>query len=185
MLGQIFYARLRTFFMSHLSIPVMNVFKNQCPHTVNAPGHFFFCGAAASTGPGPPHFEASRSHSDTKHSVGLLWTSDKPAAETTHNTQHWKQTSCPRWESNRQSQQASNRRPAPRTARPLESAPALLQMLIMWLTSLYCRHFYAPSKLCRFTSQCEVSLVHVFQPYCYSCLSKYGSNNVWCRMHYL
>jgi hypothetical protein len=26
--------------------------------------------------------EASRSHSDTPHSVGLLWTSDQPAAET-------------------------------------------------------------------------------------------------------
>jgi len=27
-------------------------------------------------------FEASRSHSDTPHSVGLLWTSDQPDAET-------------------------------------------------------------------------------------------------------
>jgi hypothetical protein len=26
--------------------------------------------------------EASRSHSDTTHSVGLLWTSDQPVAET-------------------------------------------------------------------------------------------------------
>jgi len=26
--------------------------------------------------------EASRSHSDTPHSVGLLWTSDQPVAET-------------------------------------------------------------------------------------------------------
>ena len=26
--------------------------------------------------------EASRSHSDTSHSVGLLWTSDQPVAET-------------------------------------------------------------------------------------------------------
>jgi len=26
--------------------------------------------------------EASRSHSDTLHSVGLLWTSDQPDAET-------------------------------------------------------------------------------------------------------
>jgi len=29
-------------------------------------------------GPGPPH---SRSHSDTPHLVGLLWTSDLPEAE--------------------------------------------------------------------------------------------------------
>jgi hypothetical protein len=27
-------------------------------------------------------FDASRSHSDTPHSVGLLWTSDQPVAET-------------------------------------------------------------------------------------------------------
>ena len=26
--------------------------------------------------------EASRSHSDTPHSVGILWTSDQPVAET-------------------------------------------------------------------------------------------------------
>jgi hypothetical protein len=28
------------------------------------------------------NIEASRSHSDTPHSVGLLWTSDQPDAET-------------------------------------------------------------------------------------------------------
>jgi hypothetical protein len=42
--------------------------------------------------------EASRSHSDTPHSVGLLWTSDQPDAETatytTHNN-HKRQTSMP------------------------------------------------------------------------------------------
>ena len=32
--------------------------------------------------------EASRSHSDTPHSVGLLWTSDQRDAETADNTQH-------------------------------------------------------------------------------------------------
>jgi hypothetical protein len=31
---------------------------------------------------------ASRLHSDTPHSVGLLWTSDRPIAETYDNTQH-------------------------------------------------------------------------------------------------
>jgi hypothetical protein len=42
--------------------------------------------------------EASRSHSDTPHSVGLLWTSDQPDAETSelyltaHDT-HKRQTS--------------------------------------------------------------------------------------------
>jgi len=42
--------------------------------------------------------ETSRSHSDTPHSVGLLWTSDQLVAEdlylTTHNT-HNRQTSMP------------------------------------------------------------------------------------------
>ena len=33
-------------------------------------------------GHGLPIVEASRSHSDTPHSVGLLWTSDQPVAET-------------------------------------------------------------------------------------------------------
>jgi hypothetical protein len=33
-------------------------------------------------GPRPHHFEASRSYSDTPHSVGFLWTSDQPLAET-------------------------------------------------------------------------------------------------------
>jgi hypothetical protein len=32
--------------------------------------------------------EASRSHSDTPHSVGLLWTSNQPDAETTTYTTH-------------------------------------------------------------------------------------------------
>jgi len=34
------------------------------------------------SGPGPPHIEASQSHSDTQHSVRLLWASDQPVAET-------------------------------------------------------------------------------------------------------
>jgi hypothetical protein len=32
--------------------------------------------------------EASRSHSGTPHSVGLLWTSDQPEADTAFLTQH-------------------------------------------------------------------------------------------------
>jgi len=41
--------------------------------------------------------EVPRSHTDTPHSVGLLWTSDRPVSETSpwqHNT-HKKQTSMP------------------------------------------------------------------------------------------
>jgi hypothetical protein len=33
-------------------------------------------------------YGTSRSHSDTPHSVGLLWTSDQPSAECSDNTQH-------------------------------------------------------------------------------------------------
>ena len=41
-----------------------------------------FCGTTAPFGPGPPDFEVSRSHSDTPHSVGWLWTSDQFVAKT-------------------------------------------------------------------------------------------------------
>jgi hypothetical protein len=51
--------------------------------------------------------EASRSHPDTPHSVGLLWTTDKPNAEnSTDNIQHAEET-----DSNPQSQQARGRKP--------------------------------------------------------------------------
>ena len=39
----------------------------------------------------PQCVEASRSHSDTPHSIGLLWTSDQPDAET-HTFQHSEET---------------------------------------------------------------------------------------------
>jgi hypothetical protein len=43
---------------------------------------FFFHGLTAAVGLGFLTVQVSRSHSDTPHSVGLLWTSDKPDAET-------------------------------------------------------------------------------------------------------
>jgi len=59
------------------------------------------------------------------HSVGLLWTSDQPVADTST----WRHTTLTRdrqpysqRDSNRQSQLASGRRPTPLTARPLGSA---------------------------------------------------------------
>jgi hypothetical protein len=44
----------------------------------------FSSGSTALYGPGPPRFvEFSRSHTlDTPQSIGLLWTSDQPVAET-------------------------------------------------------------------------------------------------------
>jgi hypothetical protein len=60
--------------------------------------------------------EASRSHSDTPHSVGLLWKSDQPVEET-YTWKHTKLTRdrhpCTRRDSNPQSQQASGRIPTP------------------------------------------------------------------------
>jgi len=38
-------------------------------------------GATAASAPWPPLMEASESHYDTPQSVGLLWTSDRPEAE--------------------------------------------------------------------------------------------------------
>jgi len=67
-------------------------------------------------GLGPLIIEASLSHSDTPHSVGLLWTSDQPDAETTtlQDTPLTRDRHpCPRRDSNTQSQQASGRRPTP------------------------------------------------------------------------
>jgi hypothetical protein len=54
---------------------------------------FFFNGSTAFWGPRPPRFvEASRLHTlDTPPSVGLLWTSDQPVAETS-TWQHTKLT---------------------------------------------------------------------------------------------
>jgi hypothetical protein len=60
--------------------------------------------------------EASRSHWDTPHSVGILWTSDQPVAETStwqHTTLTRDRHPCPRRGSNPQSQQASDCRPTP------------------------------------------------------------------------
>jgi hypothetical protein len=41
--------------------------------------------------PVPPHFEVSRSQSDTLHSVELPWTSDRTEAETLPEKKHAKQ----------------------------------------------------------------------------------------------
>jgi hypothetical protein len=60
--------------------------------------------------------EASRSHSDTPHSVGLLWMRDRPDLETStwqHATIRWDRHPCPREDSNPQSQQVSGRKLTP------------------------------------------------------------------------
>jgi hypothetical protein len=68
--------------------------------------------------------EASQSHSDTPQSVGLLWMSDQPVAETStwqHTTLTRDRHLCPGRVSNPQSQQANGHRPVPWTMQPLGS----------------------------------------------------------------
>jgi len=75
---------------------------------------FFYHGVTAPVGQGFPIIKDSRSHSDTPHSVGLLWTRDHPDAETStwpHTTLTIDRYPCHRRDSNPQSQQASGRRP--------------------------------------------------------------------------
>jgi len=81
----------------------------------------------------PEGFSRSRSLG-IPQSVGLLWTSDRPEAETST----WQQTIFitdkhprPPWDSNPQTQQASSRRPTPYTVRPLESALYIIMLLIL------------------------------------------------------
>jgi hypothetical protein len=49
---------------------------------------FFFSDSTALVGQDLLIVEASRSYSDKPHSVELLWTSDRPVAEASTNTQH-------------------------------------------------------------------------------------------------
>jgi hypothetical protein len=75
---------------------------------------FFSHGAMVPSGSGPPHYQASWSHSDTTHLVGLLWKSDQPDTENS-TSQHtvFKRHPRPRRDLNPQSQQVSSRRPTP------------------------------------------------------------------------
>ena len=75
-----------------------------------------FHGATVPSGSGPPHYEASRTHSDISHSVGLLWTSDQPNAETSvrqHTITTRNKHPCPRPDSIQQSQQELGRKTTP------------------------------------------------------------------------
>jgi len=47
---------------------------------------FFVRGSTAVVALGLLIVEVSRSHTDTPHSVGLLWTSDRPTSESQHTT---------------------------------------------------------------------------------------------------
>ena len=69
---------------------------------------FFFCGTATQRGSWPPHSWGFKiTHNDAPQSVGLLWTSDQLAAETStwrHTTLTTDKHPCPRWDLNPRSQ---------------------------------------------------------------------------------
>ena len=72
--------------------------------------HFCFMARQPLVGLDILTFQVSRSHSDTPHSVGLLWTSDRPVAEIStlqHTTLTRDRHPCLRRDSNPQSRQAS------------------------------------------------------------------------------
>jgi hypothetical protein len=66
------------------------------------------------SGSGPPHSRGFLiTHNDASQPVGLLWTSDQPVTETStwqHTTLTTDRHPCPRWNSNPQSQLASDSR---------------------------------------------------------------------------
>ena len=74
----------------------------------------FFIAQQPLIGQGLLIIEASLSHSDAPHWVGLLWTSDQPDAEISiwqHTTPTRERQPCPQWDSNLQSQQVGGCRP--------------------------------------------------------------------------
>ena len=82
--------------------------------------------------------KASRSHSDTPHSVELLWTSDQPDAETStwqHTTLTRDRCPCPRRDSKPQSHKAKGRRSRPQNVPSLESALSEFTVKKFWFLS--------------------------------------------------
>ena len=84
--------------------------------------------------PRPHLWDSSITHSDTTHSISLLWRSDQLVALTStwqHTTLTKDKHSCSRQDSNPQCQLASCRRFTPRTASPRGSTCLLLNRLII------------------------------------------------------
>jgi len=94
----------------------------------------FVSGVTAPSGPGPSHSQGFYiTYNEATHSVGLLWTSDQLVAETStiqHKTPTTDRHQRPQWKSNLQSQQASGRRPTPKTALPLGPAHTQLHITV-------------------------------------------------------
>ena len=103
--------------------------------------HFFFTARHPLVDQGLLIFEDSRLPSDTPHSVGLLWTSDQPDAETFT----WQNTTLtrdrhpfPRRDSNPKSQQSRGCRPPSYTVRPLGLAYVCKYKCILhWLNFVF------------------------------------------------
>jgi len=77
--------------------------------------------------------EASRSHSDTTQSAGILWMNDQPDGKTSvrlNTTLTRDRHPCTWRDSKPQSQSASCRRPKPRTARSLGLATTVITRYI-------------------------------------------------------
>ena len=77
---------------------------------------YIFHGERALVGQDVPTIKASLSHSGTPHSVGFLWTSDQPDAETStwhHTTFTTERYPCLRQDSNPQSQKESGHKITP------------------------------------------------------------------------
>jgi hypothetical protein len=102
------------YIISCLNVSLLLWAGNECTVTKDSNNSFSF--------PVPPRpsagydliLEVSRSHSDTPHTVGLLWNSDQPDSETftwQHTTLITDRQTCLRQDSKPQSQQASGRRP--------------------------------------------------------------------------
>jgi hypothetical protein len=104
--------------------------SNSCNISPNF--HIFFIARHPYVGVCLLSVEVSRSYSDTPHSIGLFWTSDRSVAETStwqHTTITRKIHPCHRRESNPQSKQENDRRHTPYTARPLGSDFILISYL--------------------------------------------------------
>jgi len=95
--------------------PEINLF-NSCV-TILQQVIFLSHGATAPSGVGPLRYRGfTITRNDTPHSVGLLWASDQPDAQTStwqHTTLPTEIHPSPRRDSDPQSQQASGHKPAP------------------------------------------------------------------------
>jgi len=109
--------------------------------------------------------EASRSHSNTRYSVGILWMSDQPDAVTSteqHTTLTRDGHSCSRRDSNLQSHQLIARRPTPYSCCQLFKGANVLCFRNFCYDFIFKRWFSGTSHLFYFHSLLsQLFLLHV------------------------